>query len=483
MYTILHISDLHRSTTNPINNHTLLSGLISDCERYIKESIPIPKPNAVIVSGDIVQGLPLGSNEYPDELHAQYSEALDFLNRMSEAFFDGDKTKMIVIPGNHDVDWNKARKAMVEIEIGDQDILDLITKPNSNYRWSWASRTLLKIEDRSKYEERFQIFNKFYEELYKKTQLETQLDPKREWNLFSLNEGKIIVGAFNSCINNDCFNLGGKISLDAISESYLELRKNGLHQNLLISVWHHGVQGPPLKNDYIDREALDLFLGSGFSIGLHGHEHKYGSFPHSLYFSNEETMSILSSGSICSSFSELPYRWPRTYTLIVINDEFSGARVHIRQMISPGVFSPFRLDSTGGKSYVDISWTKIPQLAALGGGRPISILNEIEEKISVDDFDQAIKQIEENKSILTHHAGPLLLDVLVKKQNWAKILIEIDTPRNSHELTILFEACISQKKWKRAQESLEQAKSIPNIDNKLILNLLARLKIEKGIKK
>lgn len=479
----MHISDLHRSKTNPINNQTLLSGLISDCERYTKESIPIPKPNAVVVSGDIVQGLSLGSTKYPDELHAQYSEALEFLNKMSEDFFNGDKTKMIVTPGNHDVDWNMARNAMVEIEIRDQNILDLITKPNSNYRWCWASRTLLRIEDKRKYEERFQIFNKFYEEFYKNTQLETQLDPKREWNLFTLNEGKIIIGAFNSCINNDCFNLGGNISLDAISESYLELLKNGLHQNLLISVWHHGIQGPPLKNDYIDRDALDLFLGRGYSLGLHGHEHKYGSFPHSLYFSNEETMSILSSGSLCSSYLELPYRWPRTYTLVVINDDFSSARVHIRQMISPGVFSPFRSDSTGGKSYVDVSWTKIPQLAAHGGGRPISILNEIEESISDDALDLAIKLIEENKSILTHHARPLLLDVLVKKQNWEKVLKEINSPKNSHEMTILFEACIAKKNWKRAQASLEQAKSNPKIDNKLIQNLIARLKIEKGLKK
>ena len=38
MFTILHISDLHRSPTDPIENSTLLGSLLSDLDRYKVES-------------------------------------------------------------------------------------------------------------------------------------------------------------------------------------------------------------------------------------------------------------------------------------------------------------------------------------------------------------------------------------------------------------------------------------------------------------
>ena len=42
MFTILHISDLHRSKEEPIDNQTLLASLLADQDRYAGENPRIP---------------------------------------------------------------------------------------------------------------------------------------------------------------------------------------------------------------------------------------------------------------------------------------------------------------------------------------------------------------------------------------------------------------------------------------------------------
>ena len=40
MFSILHITDLHRAKEDPISNAELLSALISDCDSYTREDPP-----------------------------------------------------------------------------------------------------------------------------------------------------------------------------------------------------------------------------------------------------------------------------------------------------------------------------------------------------------------------------------------------------------------------------------------------------------
>ena len=101
----MHISDLHRSGDDHISNTELLSCLITDCERFSEETTPISIPEAIVVSGDLVQGLPLDSPDYPKKLERQYDEALELLVGLADKFIGGDRSKVIIVPGNHDVDW------------------------------------------------------------------------------------------------------------------------------------------------------------------------------------------------------------------------------------------------------------------------------------------------------------------------------------------------------------------------------------------
>lgn len=59
MVSILHISDLHRSPDDPISNDVLISSLVADRDHYVAEDPPVPAPEAIIVSGDLIQGASL----------------------------------------------------------------------------------------------------------------------------------------------------------------------------------------------------------------------------------------------------------------------------------------------------------------------------------------------------------------------------------------------------------------------------------------
>ena len=114
-FSILHISDLHRSPQDPISNEELLSALVSDRDRYIREEPAILAPEAIVVSGDIVHGVRLGAEGHQGELASQYAVAEEFLAELGERFLDGDRSRVIIVPGNHDVDWNTAFAAMTPV--------------------------------------------------------------------------------------------------------------------------------------------------------------------------------------------------------------------------------------------------------------------------------------------------------------------------------------------------------------------------------
>lgn len=116
MFSILHLTDLHRAPSDPISNDELISSLVSDRDQYVGEDPTISPPQAIIVSGDIIQGVGLGHADPDAELERQYQAALEFLAELTERFVDGDRAKVVIVPGNHDIDWNRANASMREVD-------------------------------------------------------------------------------------------------------------------------------------------------------------------------------------------------------------------------------------------------------------------------------------------------------------------------------------------------------------------------------
>ncbi|HUD68025.1 MAG TPA: metallophosphoesterase [Candidatus Sulfotelmatobacter sp.] len=116
-FSILHISDLHRDLKDELANGPLLESLIQDIERYKDQVPPILPPSLCVVSGDLIYGV---SPRHPDpaaELERQYSQAVGFLISLADAFFNGNRERVVLMPGNHDVSYPAVMASATPIDI------------------------------------------------------------------------------------------------------------------------------------------------------------------------------------------------------------------------------------------------------------------------------------------------------------------------------------------------------------------------------
>jgi 3',5'-cyclic AMP phosphodiesterase CpdA len=167
-FSILHISDLHRSPADPITNDELISALVGDRDRYLHENPKIPSPEAIVVSGDLIQGVPLGTNDHEAKLAEQYAVAAEFIDELVQRFLGGDRSRVVIVPGNHDIDWNTALKAMEIVDRKDMpaNVHSLLNAENTDYRWDWKNLTLYRIRDAALYARRLGAFWHFQNHIH-----------------------------------------------------------------------------------------------------------------------------------------------------------------------------------------------------------------------------------------------------------------------------------------------------------------------------
>lgn len=110
--TIMQFSDLHKRASTLDSNKALISSIVSDIARYNKEETPILKPDMLVVCGDIIRG-----SLSTQEIEQQYTEANDFLSQLCDELFNGDKQRIVIVPGNHDVSWPHSQKVWKNFKI------------------------------------------------------------------------------------------------------------------------------------------------------------------------------------------------------------------------------------------------------------------------------------------------------------------------------------------------------------------------------
>jgi predicted MPP superfamily phosphohydrolase len=213
---VMHISDLHRDPSNPIRNDVLLDSLENDRRHYEAEESPSVRcPDMIIVSGDIIHGVMADAPDAEKRLREQYNEALDFLARLTDRFVDGDRSRVIVVPGNHDVSAYHFEKCLQRVDIASDRKKELVTQlfsPNSLLRWSWSGFELYEIADQVLYAQRLAAFAEFYSAFYGGART-YDLDPARQIDIFDFPIFNVTVAGFSSCYNNDIFNKQGAIHI------------------------------------------------------------------------------------------------------------------------------------------------------------------------------------------------------------------------------------------------------------------------------
>lgn len=361
MFTILHLSDLHRSPTDPIENSTLLSSLLSDLDRYSIESTPIPVPDAAIISGDIIQGVTLGFPGYADELTKQYDVAYGFCSSLADRLFGGDRSRIVIVPGNHDVCWNTAQSAMhehFEATLGRLNARSFSS--DTLLRWDWGTRKVFEISNKEAYKRRLDAYWRFVERFYASATLAHPLDFERGFNLFSLDGGRILVAALESVHGNDCYCRQGSVERSVLGACALAIRDLQHSPILKAATWHHSFQGPPAGDDYMDISTIHELIGLGFRLGLHGHQHLAEANAHSIHLPEEEAMAISSAASLCAGRRELPTGANRGYNLIVIDDDYTSCRVHVRESIQGNHFGRYTRGIFKVDGYAQLRWALPP---------------------------------------------------------------------------------------------------------------------------
>ena len=130
------------------------------------ESEGIPQPDLIVVSGDLIQGA--GANVYDTDIEVatQYREAGDFLKQVADEFVDSDRSRVILVPGNHDVHWGRSFAAMEPIETYPNDIALKAFQSDSRMRWNRKDRQVYTITDNVKYKSRLEQFREFRTSFY-----------------------------------------------------------------------------------------------------------------------------------------------------------------------------------------------------------------------------------------------------------------------------------------------------------------------------
>jgi 3',5'-cyclic AMP phosphodiesterase CpdA len=450
-YTILHISDLHRSPADPIGNHELLSALLADRDRAGSEDPAIGAPDAIVVTGDLVYGAPLGQENYEAELDAQYEVAVDFLDLLAENFLDGDRTRLAVVPGNHDIDWNGARAAMVPV--AETDVPDSFSLgscgPDSNWRWSWEERRVYRIVDRDLYDSRLARFDALVENFY--TGVDVVKHPL--YRLHRLHGDRIAIVAFDSCLGNDCFALHGKIDERAIADAFMELR--GQAPELYVAAWHHSIEGEPVDTAYMSPSTVEDLIGKGFRLGLHGHQHRAAADNRYVHLPEKQEIAVVSAGSLCATGLSLPTGVARQYNLIQIADDLTSARVHVREMVIANNFAPAKRTEFGLMGYLDLEWqlpaSRLQHQAEAGDARVL----EAEKANAKGDFTVAENLLGDVSTEPGSYARDLLRIALQEQRAWERLVSLLDPPATIAELSIATKALAESGDSDRAERFLD----------------------------
>lgn len=348
MLSILQISDLHRSPADLVTNRELVATVLNEHDQAVRAGMqPV---RAIVVNGDVIQGCRLVTLNFEQELSAQYDVALDLLTCLTRDLLEGDVSRLIVVPGNHDVCWNTARSAMVEASDNEyDDAFNLLQRPGTHFRWDWTTRKLFKIADTARYGARLDAYRAFFARLYGDALPEAI---NGEAWLFPIDN--ILFVGFESCSGTDCFNHAAAISTDTIAQVATALRS--LRTRLRVAVWHHNIDGPPPTSDYLDQSCIRKLIYYGFRIGLHGHQHYADTAPVYIHMDRDQIMAVISAGSLCAGRQELPPGRNRGFNFLVIDEDQHRASVRSLAMDMEARVQP-EYAFNGGSAEREVSWT------------------------------------------------------------------------------------------------------------------------------
>lgn len=470
MPTLLHISDLHRTSTPRLGNYELLSAILSDTKRWEKEGIPYPE--VIVVTGDLIQGTSVDHPNPDSEIASQYAEVGTFLQQLANELVDSDLSRVIIVPGNHDVHWSRALQAMNPLETCPDGISVRAFEADSSIRWNWKEQKAYEIVDKNAYESRFEHFRLFQADFY------AGLDPSP---LFQDDDivrieypslGIVVVG-FASWHGNDCFCPVGEINTKALATARELLQDS--QAPVAIAVWHHGVVGGPRAHDYMDVRIVHRLIDFGFSLGLHGHQHYAGAAPFELRLPNLTSMVVIGAGSLAVGDGELPMGEHRQFNIVVIEPDNKTVTTHVRSMSSAGVFTGSHREDFGGNTSITLPLHHSP--ARPKGPTVTQQLDDAMTAVTLGRHEEALDLLPSGDSDHPHLRRQIQIKALEGLKRYEDLLMLLDPPQSQDEAVQIISLLLECDRFTEALMRLQTMSAL--IDPSTLRDLTAHIAARK----
>lgn len=292
-FTVLHLSDLHFGTKE--QGQLWQSQLVNDVKYELKPHNLV----AVVVSGDVA------SRAEPAEYEAAGRFLLDLASE-----FNLSPHQLILVPGNHDVSWERSERAYVPVR-------------RKSYKGTLVpgrdidqGGDYIEVRNDSDYKLRFEAWAKFYAavrgEIY-------PLEYAEQATLHHFADQNLLFLGLNSAWQCDHHYTGrASIHDGALVNPLKSIRNNpAFNQALKIAVWHHPVQTGAGDDRIIDGGYLEQLAQTGFRLGLHGHTHTagIGNYKHDVAVRGRQ-INMLGAGTFGAPIREWVPGYPLQYQLL-----------------------------------------------------------------------------------------------------------------------------------------------------------------------
>ena len=332
-FSIIQISDLHKDSD--FNYNQLIDSLKSDIANYT--NLGIYPVKYIVVCGDLIQGtrntdIAKGNQD----IQRQYEEVSVFLHNLVSVFLNGDISRLIIVPGNHDVNRAVSSNSMKRIDASEQEKVQKSYWERYGkkqiYRFDWKTLSFMQIVDEKFYTSRFDSFVTFFNRFYSSIGRTFPVSPEEDASLIAFPNDKIAFACFNSCCQLDHLNAMGTINENAFHCIYGDLSSCYSNGYLIFGVWHHHIYGVPHRCDFMDMKITKSMACNHILVGLFGHQHRSEVVEELNDLAEDierDKMHLISSGTLFGSRKEMLPGVKRQYNLINVEIENGSANLEV----------------------------------------------------------------------------------------------------------------------------------------------------------
>ena len=303
---ILHLSDLH------LEDDIFASVCRTQLETDLIQELGIRRLEYLIISGDI-------TNRSTEK---EYDAAFAMVDGLVKRF-GLDPSRVVVVPGNHDVNWDLSKKAYPFV------FKDDLPSPLPADKHILAGDAGALVREDELYRERFAYFNThFYRRIY--SGQDYPLEYADQTLLVERPEDRILFLGFNSCWQLDHhFRNRAGIHTPALAKILDRLQDGKYDGWLKIAVWHHPVTGQQPMNT----EFMQLLTVHGFQVGMHGHIHEAIESYHK--YDDQRGIRIVGAGTFGAPARKQTAGIPLQYNLLTFDPRTGEMTVNTRKKEKP----------------------------------------------------------------------------------------------------------------------------------------------------